>query len=111
MKTGLNVDYLDSVEIRKLYYDKKYSLKEIAKELDISFWQSYDFMRRSKIYRRNRLEAGYLASKDKPQFSIKSNLSIAEEKLKTAGIMLYWVKGILRGNNDIFKIFKNNLWS
>ncbi len=59
-------------------------------------------MKHYNVTRRNRSEAGYNFNKIKPQFEIKNNLSIAEEKLKIAGIMLYWAEGTLKGGTVDF---------
>lgn len=89
-------------EIRQLYWDKKYTVAEIANRLGISFWQLYDFMHRYSISRRTYSEANYIANKTKPRFDLKSNLSIADKKLKIAGIMLYWAEGTFIGNTVDF---------
>lgn len=89
-------------KIRTLYWDKKYTMEEIADKLGISFWGLYNFMDKYNIARRTRSEAMYLSNRLKPKFRIRSNLSITEEKLKVAGIMLYWAEGTLRGKTVDF---------
>jgi hypothetical protein len=104
---------LNPQEIKNLYWEKKYSVEELAEKLGISIWSLYNFMNRNGIPRRSLTEANYLANRDKPQFVIRDNLSIREEKLKIAGIMMYWAEGTLRGNSvdfansnpDMIKIF------
>jgi len=104
---------LDVNKIKDLYAEKRQSVKEIARELDISVWTLYSFMERNNIQRRSYSDANYAAGKHKPQFKVKDNLTIAEEKLKIAGIMLYWAEGTLRGctvdfansNPQMIKIF------
>jgi hypothetical protein len=76
-------------KIKSLYWTKCYNIREIARKLGVSFWVLYDFMERNDIPRRCPSEATYLSNKDKPQFKIKSELSVYEQKLKIAGIMLY----------------------
>jgi hypothetical protein len=101
----------DKVEM--LYRDKKYTMKEIADKLGISFWSLYNFMNKYNISRRDRAEATYISNRLKPKFEIKSNLSIMDEKLKIAGVMLYWAEGTLKGstvdfansNPEMIKIF------
>lgn len=88
--------------IESLYCDKKYTIKEMANYLNISFWSVYNIMRKYNISRRDRSEAGYNFYKIKPQFELKSNLSISDEKLKIAGIMLYWAEGTLKGSTVDF---------
>lgn len=94
----MHTNKLNSDTIRTLYWDRNYSVEEISKELDVSFWSLYAFMHRNNIPRRNPSETNYLINKDKPKFEAKENLNALEQKLKIAGIMLYWAEGTLRGN-------------
>lgn len=104
---------LDLTSIRELYWDKENTVEEIARKLDIPFWSLYNFMNNNKIPRRLPSQANYLVNRWKPQFEVKDNLNIIEEKLKIAGIMLYWAEGTLKGNTvdfsnsnpEIIKIF------
>lgn len=104
---------LDKNKIKSLYWNKRQTTKEIAKEHNISIWSLYDFMAKNNIPRRSYSEANYEANKNKPQFKIKENLTVAENNLKIAGIMLYWAEGTLKGstvdlansNPQIIKIF------
>jgi len=93
---------LDARKIRNLYWNRNITAKEIAEALDISIWSLYGFMDRNNIARRSYSEASYAANKNKPQFQIKEHLSIAEEKLKIAGIMLYWAEGAQTGGTVDF---------
>ncbi|MDD2751911.1 MAG: hypothetical protein PHN59_02120 [Candidatus Omnitrophica bacterium] len=98
----LSEDSLNLREIKSLYWDKNYTIEEIAKRFNVSFWEMYHIMNKLCISRRGRSETGFLISSSKPQFIIKDNLTIAEEKLKIAGIMLYWAEGTLKGNTVDF---------
>ncbi|MFH1876929.1 MAG: hypothetical protein ABH865_08550 [Candidatus Omnitrophota bacterium] len=93
---------LNPQEIRDLYWEKKHSVEEVAEKLGISVWALYNFMNRNGIPRRSLTEANYIANRDKPQFAIRDDLSITEEKLKIAGIMMYWAEGTLKGNSVDF---------
>lgn len=88
--------------VKTLYWDKKYTIEETANKLGVSFWKLYDFMNKYEISRRNSSEANYLSNRLKPQFKVKSNLFVEEEKLKIAGVMLYWAEGTLIGNTVDF---------
>ncbi|TRZ48933.1 hypothetical protein D4Q80_03005 [bacterium] len=59
-------------------------------------------MDKFNIPRRNQSLVNYVVNKDKPQFEIKKHLSLFEDKLKIAGIMLYWAEGTLWGNSVYF---------
>jgi len=88
--------------IQNLYWDKKYNIEEIAQKLDVSVWSLYNFIRKNNMPRRSTSEVNYIVNKNKPQFKIKENLNILEEKLKIAGIMLYWAEGTLKGETVDF---------
>ena len=93
---------LNSKTVKQLYWKKNYNVNEISKKLDISVWSLYDFMNRNNISRRSYSEASYVANRGKPQFKIKNELSIQEQKLKVAGIMLYWAEGTSGGSTVDF---------
>ena len=90
-------DCLSPDQIKKWYWDKKVSVPEISKTTKISRDHLYDLMRKHQIPRRNWTESNYLVAKTKPQFCVKTALTSAEEKLKIAGIMLYWAEGAQNG--------------
>lgn len=100
-------------KVRTLYWDQGQTAKEIAKKVGMSAWSLYDFMGKNNIPRRSYSEANYIVNKDKPQFKIKEELTIAEHRLKVAGVMLYWAEGTQKGgtvdfansNTQMIKIF------
>jgi len=100
-------------EIRRLYWEKEFSITEIVNKLDTSFWVIYNLMKRNNIPRRSGSESNYVTNKYKPQFRIKENLTLEEENLRIAGIMLYWAEGAKNGNtvnfvnsdSDMIKLF------
>jgi len=87
--------------INNLYYKEKLSTLKIAKKLNISEWVVIGFMRRNGIPRRSFFEASQIFfEKKQPTFLIKKRLSAKDEKLKMAGVFLYWGEGAkLRGKN------------
>jgi predicted DNA-binding protein YlxM (UPF0122 family) len=93
---------LNKNRIKNLYWDKNYTVREIADELRISVWTLYNFMNKNNIQRRNYSDANFLVNKTKPQFKIKENLTVAERRLKIAGIMLYWAEGTQKGGTVDF---------
>ncbi len=116
-QSGVYLDLLSIERINALYWDEKCTIGEIANKLNISYWTLYDFMKKFNINRRDSSEANYNFNRLKPQFKIKTNLTIAEEKLKIAGIMLYWAEGTLLGktvdfvnsNPNMVQVFLNFL--
>ena len=96
------LEILERERIKELYWDKGYNVREIAKVLGASFWSVYNSMNRYKIARRDHSEANFITNKVKPQFISKETLTVEEENLKVAGIMLYWAEGTLRGNTVDF---------
>ena len=86
------------ITVKELYYDKLYSVNDIAKEFGVSIHAAYYFMRRHKLKRRNLMESNWAAFQKKPlSFSIKEILSESEQKLKIAAVMLYWGEGYKTG--------------
>ena len=96
------MNIMDATKIKTLYWKDNLPVKEIAKDLQVSLWSLYDFMERNNIPRRSYSEANYLVNKDKPVFRIKESLSGLEQRLKIAGIMLYWAEGTLKGTTVDF---------
>lgn len=93
---------LNTNRVKNLYWNKEYSIEEIAKKLSISFWSLYSFMCKNGISRRSPTEVNYATNKDKPRFKVKKSLDISEQNLKVAGVMLYWAEGTLKGNTVDF---------
>ena len=80
--------------IKKLYYQKKLSAFEIGKRINRNESTVYKFMKRNSLPRRTSREANEIKFNKKPlTYFVKQNLSLEEEKLKIAGIMLYWAEG------------------
>ncbi len=80
--------------IKKLYYEKRMSVPEIANRLRVSTRSIYKQMDRSGLRRRTNAETKKLVFKKKtPSFKIKKKLSLKERELMIAGIMLYWAEG------------------
>ncbi len=83
--------------IRTLYEKERLGFREVAERLGVSPWQIYRLMRQHNVPRRHGSEQNYATYKNKPQFVLKKNLSVEEEKLCVAGIMLYWAEGTKTG--------------
>ena len=80
--------------IKQLYYKKRMSMQDIAYELNISIDAVCYFMRRYRLTRRTVSENEAIKFERKPlSYRIKNKLSLSEDKLKLAGIMLYWAEG------------------
>jgi len=109
----MNTKNLPVEQIKSLYWKEGYNIKEVARKIGVSFWVLYDFMEKNDIPRRSPAEATYASNRDKPQFKLKERLTISEQNLKVAGIMLYWAEGTLKGctvdfansNPEMIKIF------
>jgi len=83
----------------KNYYQNGFSVREIADKLGTPFNATFYFLRKHKIPRRSARDSNALKFEKKPlSFKIKSKLSISEEKLKIAALMLYWGEGAKRGH-------------
>ena len=85
-------------EIKK-YYREGMSVREISNKLKTPFNATFYFFRKYKISRRSPKDNNAIQFAKKPlSFKIKSQLSLEEEKLKIAAIMLYWGEGSKRGH-------------
>lgn len=81
-------------QLKNLYYNKGLSAQDIGKLFNRSTGSIYRFMKGNSLLRRNPNETNNLKYlKQKPSFRIKKNLNIRDQKLKLAGIMLYWAEG------------------
>ncbi len=98
----MNINKIDLNRIKNLYWEERYNIKEVAEKLGVSYWSLYNLIDKNNIPRRSPSEANYVANKNKPQFEIKNDLNISEQKLKIAGTMLYWAEGTLKGGTVDF---------
>lgn len=81
-------------EIKDLYYKKGHSAKEVGRFLGRGESGIYKFMRKHNLSRRSSAETNSIIyDKQDPSFHLKEYLTPEEEKLKIAGIMLYWAEG------------------
>ena len=88
--------------VNDLYWKEGLNTREVARELDISIWALYGFMEKNNIRRRSQSETSFKLHGDKPRFILKDDLDAKDEKLKIAGIMLYWAEGARGGNTVDF---------
>lgn len=95
-----NVKKLSVTEVSELYYNKGLSARKIGEIFGRSTWNIYKFMRRNGLARRPPVETNRIIFERKElSFKIKDPLSAEDEKLKTAGVMLYWAEGHKNKNN------------
>jgi hypothetical protein len=88
-----------------LYKDKFLSVQQIADKLDFSTFKVRYILDKSDVKRRKISEAITclnLTKFNKGVFKIRENLSVNEEKLRIAGIMLYWGEGTKAGGSVAF---------
>jgi len=80
--------------IKDFYYNKQLSVPEIGKKIGVDEKTIYRFMERMSLVRRKPEESNRIIfNKKVKSFFLKQKLSKEEEKLKLAGIMLYWTEG------------------
>ncbi len=84
---------LSPEQLRKLYWDGRQSVPEIAKAEKLNPQNLYELMRKYGIERRTRTESNYVTNKDKPKFQLRQDLTSEQERLRIAGLMLYWAEG------------------
>jgi hypothetical protein len=92
-------------DIIKLYQDSFFSVQQIAEKLKISSSKVRYVLEKNKIEKRKIGEAIRclnVTKYKKGEFKIKEILNNSEEKLKIAGIMLYWGEGTKSGGTVTF---------
>ncbi len=81
-------------KIKKLYYEEGMSVPEMADKFNGSIGSIYKQMKKHGIKRRSRKETNQITfNKKELSFNPRKKLSPKEEKLKIAGVMLYWAEG------------------
>lgn len=81
-------------KVKELYYIEGLTMKEVSLWYGVSIDVVVHFMRKHQIERRSFKEASAVNFAKKPlSFTKKEILTIEEEKLKIAGVMLYWAEG------------------
>jgi len=78
----------------KNLYERGSSVSSIAKQMKVTLDSMFYFFRKHNIKRRSASETNNIRFTNRaPSFNVKKYLSNEEEKLKIAGIMLYWGEG------------------
>ena len=81
-------------QVKQLYYEERLSSFEVAEKIGVSQSVVLKFMKRHGLTRRSFYECNVVRFENKPlTFSAKDKLSSDEEKLKIAGLMIYWAEG------------------
>lgn len=89
--------------LQDLYYKRQKSVQEIAVQLGVGMSAIYRFMRKHNLARRDFRTLNQLRfSRKPPSYHLKSRLSAIEEKLKIAGLFLYWAEGAKGGHTVDF---------
>ncbi len=84
--------------IKDLYYKKQYSQSQIAQELGVSIDAVVYVMRKHSLVRRTKKEQSQVRFfNKKPSFSLKQQLSVKDQILKSIGVTLYWGEGYKTG--------------
>lgn len=110
-------------KVKDLYYNKGLSAREVGECHKRSINSIYRFMRKHNLERRAPFETNRIAYLKQPlSYKIKQNLTTKQEKLKIAGIMLYWAEGaklnlnnrnytidFANSNTEMVKLFVNFL--
>ena len=95
--------HFDKLEEIKKDYEDGLSVREIAEKFDVSVKAAFCFFKRHNIPRRQARESNqFLFARKEPSFKLKENLNSEEEKLKIAGLMLYWGEGAKSGSEVDF---------
>jgi hypothetical protein len=90
----------NNLKLIKKLYSEGLSVREVSESINAPLNATFYFFRKHKIIRRSAQDSNSLRFEKKPlSFRIKNNLSNEEEKLKIAGLMLYWGEGSKRGKS------------
>lgn len=80
--------------LRKLYFDRKQSLSEVGKTLNVSVHKVRYWMGKNNIMSRCISDATYLKHNPEGEpYKIKVDLTLKEEKTKSLALGLYWGEG------------------
>ena len=99
--------------VKKLYYQDKLPMKQVANELGVSLDAVVYFMRKQNLLRRTLREDSVVRfAKKLPSFTLIKKLTKRQEVLKIIGVTLYWGEGykteksngVDLANSDIFII-------
>ena len=83
-------------------YRSGLSAQQVANHFNVSLDASYYALRRLKVQRRTAQQSNSIRFESKPlSYSLKGQLTKAEERLKFAAVMLYWAEGYKVGKNTI----------
>ncbi|MEK7180997.1 MAG: hypothetical protein AAB738_01510 [Patescibacteria group bacterium] len=86
--------------LKKLYYEDRLSMKQVADKLAVSLNAVVYSMRRNGLNRRTALEANNNLFRQKvPSFRVRRNTSSTAKELEIAGVMLYWAEGYKSANS------------
>ena len=78
-------------KVRELYYDKQFSVNDVANKLGVSIDAVFYCMRKNGIKRRKKHESNAIRyERQKPSFKLKKINSEKLKILKVVGVMLYW---------------------
>jgi len=85
---------IEKTVLKKLYYDNKLSMMDIAKKLDKTFPTIVYWMGKYNFPRRSNSDSTYFKQNPKGDpFNIKTDLDDIEKDLLLTGLMLYWAEG------------------
>lgn len=86
----------------KILYDSGLSMQEVGVKLGKSVWAISSIMKRRHLIRRPASMTNNIKFRNSPlSFQPKLHITQAEERLKVAGLMLYWGEGGKKGINGI----------
>jgi len=99
---------MEIAQIKQLYYREKLSAAEVGKKLGKTVWQVIRFMKKNNLPRRSQSQTRYYQfMRQKPSYVKKSHLSLFEQKLNLAGLMLYWGEGV-KAKTDVVDFVNSN---
>jgi len=100
-RSSINRTQLET--LKNLYYGEERSVREVADHLSVGMSAVYRFMRKHELKRRDQRTSNQLRFDKKPlSYTLRVKFSEEDEKLRMAGVLLYWAEGAKRNKSIDF---------
>jgi len=94
---------MEEATLRNLYLEEGLSAKQIADKLEVPESKVVYWLRKYQIPKRSLSEAVYLRiNQGGDPFEVKTELSLEEEKLKVAGLLLWVTEGSVKDKEAVY---------
>jgi hypothetical protein len=88
-------------QLRKLYCERRFSMMEVARELNVTHAKVWYWLKKFNIPRRSWSESSYIKQNfDGDPFQVCESIGLEKRELFIAGLLLYWAEGT-KGKHSI----------